>query len=84
MACCEKEILLKKIDNISFMCDDIRLFLDTHPKNQQALYFYDKYTEVRKKLVREYHEKFGGLTWYDYSGGKWNWCDEPWPWQWEV
>ena len=66
------------------MCDDARLFLDTHPKNQQALYFYDKYAELRKKLIKEYNENFGSLTWYDNSCNKWNWLDEPWPWQVEV
>ena len=39
---CKAE-LLDWINTVSFVCDDTKLFLDTHPCNTEALEFYEEF-----------------------------------------
>lgn len=54
--------LLKEINETSFMLDDLRLFLDTHPTNQQALESFSTAMKKRKQLLNRYAEEFEPLT----------------------
>ena len=81
----ERETLMRKIQNASFICDETRMFLDTHPMDKNALMFFEKYSKVRRELIEEYTRSFGPiLSDYVPCGHKWSWLDEPWPWQREV
>ena len=82
--CCSREQLLQKISEVSFAVYDIQLFLDTHPKCQEALDYYHKKIAERKKYMNEYAEMFGPLTSDDamYSSENcWKWMTEPFPWE---
>lgn len=76
--------LLKKISEVSFAIDDILLFLDTHPKDEKALCFYEEQSAKRKELVSGYEKLYGPLT-KDGSqrNGKqsWQWLEQPFPWE---
>lgn len=76
--------LLKHINEVSFAVDDVKLYLDTHPCDEKALAYFEKYSRMRNEALREYAENYGPLT-VDtaiYSDSEnWNWIDEPWPWQ---
>ena len=50
----QREMLLKKINEVSFAVDDILLFLDTHPDCQEALDFYRQNVAIRKEALSEY------------------------------
>ena len=81
----EREKMLWKIHCISFMVDDIKLFLDTHPNDTAALECFEKYRAARVKLLKEYATRFGPLTVDEAACEKhWKWVDCPWPWQLEV
>jgi len=54
--------LLKEINETSFMLDDLRLFLDTHPTNQQAMESFSTAMKKRKQLLNRYAEEFEPLT----------------------
>ena len=41
--------LFEYINQISFAVDDVKLFLDTHPGNQKALEYFQKYKEKISK-----------------------------------
>ena len=75
--------LFEYINQISFAVDDVKLFLDTHPENQKALDYFQKYKEKRMEALKEYAEVYGPLTVYTVSENSdcWNWINEPWPWQ---
>ena len=47
--CCEmnRRELFEYINQVSFAVDDVKLFLDTHPENQKALEYFQKYKEKR-------------------------------------
>ena len=73
------------IDVVSFALDDVTLFLDTHPENQDALQMYAGLKEKRTQAMNDYVRFFGPLNRYQVnSGNKWAWNMGPWPWQGEV
>lgn len=80
---CKKD-LLNKINVASFAVDDVKLFLDTHPCDEDALAYFREFSRMRNEALKEYAANFGPLT-VDtavYScADVWNWTDEPWPWQ---
>ena len=74
--------LLEKIGKTSFVMDETRLFLDTHPCNQEALALYKDTAVKREALVNEYTECFGPLAFYNtFEGSEWKWAETPWPWE---
>ena len=75
--------LFEYINQISFAVDDVKLFLDTHPGNQEALEYFQKYKEKRMEALKEYAEVSGPLNVDTVSEHSdcWNWINEPWPWQ---
>lgn len=75
--------LFEYINQISFAVDDVKLFLDTHPGNQKALDYFQKYKEKRIEALKEYAEVYGPLTVDTVSENSdcWSWINEPWPWQ---
>lgn len=81
----EREALLMKIDETSFFLDDLLLYLDTHPTDENAIKAYKEKLEERKKLLAEFGEKFYPLT-RDccMSGnmtGNFSWQAGPMPWE---
>lgn len=74
--------LMNYINTVSFALDDVTLFLDTHPENQEALAFYNNLKEKRIQAVNDYTRFYGPLTRCNVnSGNKWAWNQGPWPWQ---
>ena len=62
--------LMEHINQVSFAVDEVKLYLDTHPCDNDAL--------------KQYASAYGPLTvdTADYScAERWNWINEPWPWQ---
>lgn len=78
-----REDLLNWINIVSFAVDDVKLFLDTHPCDQEALCYFEEYKNLRKKALKEYAKYYGPLTvdTVDTPCEHWDWVCEPWPWQ---
>lgn len=80
---CRKD-LLDRIYEISFAVDDVKLYLDTHPWDDEALVYFNEYSRLRNEALREYAQYYGPLTIDTVACSgyqKWNWINEPWPWQ---
>lgn len=80
---CKKD-LLHWINTVSFALDEVKLFLDTHPCNQEALSFFNKYQTERNLALNEYAKHYGPLTIDTVSNSSlenWSWINTPWPWQ---
>lgn len=76
--------LMHQINAVSFMVDDIKLYLDTHPDDMDALESFREYSQMRNHSLREYAKMYGPLTVdcvVDSCVDSWNWICEPWPWQ---
>ena len=79
-----REVLLKRINEVSFAVSDILLFLDTHPDCQEALAFYQKNVAIRKEALAEYARLYGPLTIDtadDTCSRSWEWVQQPFPWE---
>lgn len=74
--------LLQTIYQASFAMDDVILYLDTHPCDQEALTYYHYVTNLRKETMAAYEAQCGPLmldqvTSCDY----WTWVNDKWPWE---
>ena len=77
-----KEDLMSIITQSSFALDDIKLYLDTHPCDEEALKAYMDYREIRKVAWDEYTRNYGPLSAYDVDATNyWSWVNSPWPWE---
>ena len=79
---CRNE-LMNKINQYSFAMNEANLFLDTHPFDQEALAYFQKYRELRIESVKEYAKYYAPLC-IDYAvcdKTPWSWVNEPWPWE---
>ena len=45
---------LRQIQKAGFVCDDLRLYLDTHPDDQQALHVFKEVLKSKKMLMKEF------------------------------
>lgn len=75
--------LMEWINVVSFAVDDVKLFLDTHPCDAEALEYFDEFKKQRVQALREYAKYYGPLTLDTEAGScdRWKWVNEPWPWQ---
>lgn len=92
----DRNSLLKQISEISFTVNDLTLYLDTHPVDQEALTAFKQAMDQRKQLLKTYAENFEPLTMdcvcpdtnnknemnTKYPGQKhFTWADGPLPWE---
>ena len=77
-----REKLFACIEATSFVMDDLRLFLDTHPTDRGALEYWDRVSQVRNEAVLEYTKCFGPIESYRVENDdRWTWVEGPWPWE---
>lgn len=79
----EKPITPKtELQTLSFMIQELALYLDTHPEDREALELYQNYQKLYCKLAEEYGEKVGQLNHKQPSRSeRYRWLDDPWPWE---
>lgn len=78
MSKCE---LFHQIECISFAMDDMRLFLDTHPYDNEAIDYMKYLMCLRNDALKIYSKKYGPIYSYDFEiDGCWNWNAGPMPW----
>ncbi|MBO5975645.1 MAG: spore coat protein CotJB [Oscillospiraceae bacterium] len=72
----------KEIARVSFTMDELRLFLDTHTCDKEALSAFRELRKRRERLLESYEAQFGPMEAYRAGGtDKWNWVSQPWPWE---
>ena len=73
--------LFHQIECISFAMDDMRLFLDTHPYDNEALDYMKYLIKLRRDAMKIYYKKYGPICSYDFEiDNCWNWNEGPMPW----
>lgn len=81
---CRKD-LMNSIYEIGFALDDIILFLDTHPSNQEALNYYQKLRKQYHDLVKTYSIHYGPLLARSViCDNPFSWSKKKMPWEREV
>ena len=74
--------LMNHINQVSFAVDDVKLYLDTHPCDTEALEYFHKMSRQRNEALKEYAAAYGPLTIdtaKDSCTERWNWINEAWP-----
>ncbi|MCD7756087.1 MAG: spore coat protein CotJB [Firmicutes bacterium] len=71
-----------ELQALAFAIQELALYLDTHPEDQEALTLYRNYQTMYHKGMMEYTQRYGPLTHTAPSNAKsYNWLDDPWPWE---
>lgn len=74
--------LLQWLNEVSFACIDIALYLDTHPDDCDALEYFQHCKKEREKALALYSTAYGPLTLDCVNDAHhWNWVTTPWPWE---
>lgn len=80
----ERQKLFHEINKVSFAVVEMVEYLDTHPYETEAIQYFNHYSRLRNKLLKEYAEKFAPLT-VDTAelsdDSKWKWGLEELPWR---
>lgn len=58
----ERSQLLQQINEVSFVVNDLNLYLDTHPLDQEALDAFGRAMNQRKQLLESYAKEYEPLT----------------------
>lgn len=79
----DQEKLLFNVLKYKFAMNDLNLYLDTHPTNQNYIMLYNKYLQEEKKACNDYEKKYGPITLDSpyLENNPWIWNKSPWPWE---
>ncbi len=77
-----KKAQMKIVRETGFAMLDAALYLDTHPKDEKAMDYFNKYQTLYREACKEYEACYGPLTHegVDTNQG-WTWTRDPWPWE---
>ncbi len=76
---------LEYVQQLGFITDDIRLFLNTHPDCEEALCALKYYIAAEQKARADYEARYGVLTLEGLQNcDHYNWINGAWPWEAEV
>lgn len=79
-----RENLLAWINQVSFAVNEMTLYLDTHPDDEDALAFFREKLKMRQEALETYSRNFGPLTIdtaNDNMSRSFEWVQQPWPWE---
>ena len=76
----DREKALRAVSEWSFLADDLKLYLDTHPDDAHALAALKNALAERKAAVAAYEEAHGALT-HDglLASQTYDWVEQPFP-----
>ena len=79
----DREKMLFNVLKYKFTLNELNLYLDNHPTNQEYIALYNKYLQEEKKQCLEYEKKYGPLTLDSpyLENSPWMWNKSPWPWE---
>lgn len=81
----DKDTLLMQITQDSFAINDLTLYLDTHPDDEDALELFGSLQEKRSDALQEFAESYYPLTVDSITEtGEWTWGSAPAPWEVEA
>lgn len=79
----QQNCTLLELQQLSFALVDLNLYLDTHPKCQEAVDDYNQLFQKYWELRGFYEKKYGPLSNFGYSPATYpsTWINSPWPWE---
>jgi len=76
----EKEKLLFKIYEYDFAVNDLSLYLDLHPEDNETFQYFKSNLSELERIKREYESIYGPFELDETKGEQFSWIEEPWPW----
>ncbi|WJH34759.1 spore coat protein CotJB [Paenibacillus aurantius] len=75
--------LLEELQALDFVLVELTLYLDTHPRDPQALAQFNQFSLKRHQVAAQYEAAYGPLLQFGHSPTRepWDWAQAPWPWQ---
>lgn len=70
-----------ELQTLAFLIQELALYLDTHPEDQEALQLYRNYQTIYHKGMMEYNARTPLRHSLPAQGEQYNWPDDPWPWE---
>lgn len=80
MTNCDEPSAMEKVMNAMFAVNDMTLYLDTHPKDRNALNLHNKYVKEYEDAKKEYESNYGPLSIFTEMDN-WSWGCQSWPWE---
>lgn len=81
----DREMLLRRLSSAQFAAWEVRMYLDTHPDDTEAINTLHKYTQKTALLMKEFESKYGPIEAQNSLGDKrFQWVNNPWPWEVEA
>lgn len=75
----DKGKLLLKIYEYDFALNDLSLYLDLHPEDNEIYKVFRNYTEEQRKHVDMYEKKYGPMEITESMYSSYMWDEGPWP-----
>ena len=73
---------LHELMAICFVCDELALYLDTHPQDSEAFAMYQTFLSLKDEAQERYVRRCGPLKQCDMLGmNEYAWLKAPWPWE---
>ena len=57
-----RQQMLQWVNMVSFAVQEANLYLDTHPKDQAALSYFQEYARLRNQALDDFAAMYGPLT----------------------
>lgn len=78
---CMTDTALGELMALRFVCDELKLYLDTHSGDAEAFALLREMLALAREAHRRYVEKYGPVSFDDLeSADSYTWPDGPWPW----
>lgn len=78
----KKQNCRTRLQQTKFALQEMGLYLDTHPNDQEALEQFSAYEEMCTKEENEYCMKYGPIRRDNFNYRKnFSWENDPWPWE---
>ena len=73
---------LTELQTMSFVIQELALYLDTHRDDREALEIYRTFQKMYHEARMQYEKECGPLTHKSMmDGDEYQWLDDPWPWE---
>ncbi|MDR2044563.1 MAG: spore coat protein CotJB [Clostridium sp.] len=77
-----KEQLLQDIGIVDFVLVELTEYLDTHPRDREAMEYFNHYARLKNQMMREFSQKYYPLIKeLAESNKEWRWGLAPLPWE---
>ncbi|MDD4705597.1 MAG: spore coat protein CotJB [Bacilli bacterium] len=77
----QKGCLLLRIQSLCLAVNDLNLYLDIYPEDQEAFQLFKSYISELENLTKTYSENYDVLDLCHDVGQNFTWYKKPWPWE---